>query len=321
LRLSRTEICIYFFNHPDHQMPVALEFILLAATWGASFLLMKLGASDFGPFLTAFLRVLLASVFLLPLLAWRGQMDALRKNYKAILVVGMLNSGIPFALFSFAVLHISTGLSSILNATVPLWGALVAWLWLKDKPVSSRLLGLAIGFAGVAALSWDKATFKTGAATTAGLWFDSPGMAVLACLLATLCYGIAASFTKKYLTGIPPLANATGSQIGAALLLAVPGLMSMPAQAPGLSAWAAIILLAFFCTAVAYILYFRIIERAGPARAVAVTFLIPVFGVAYGAILLNEKITLTMIVCGAIIILGTALSTGVLKFSSAKTTP
>ena len=294
-------------------MPLALEFILLAAIWGASFLLMKLGAADFGPFLTAFLRVLLASAFLLPLLIFRRQFDALKKNYKAILFVGILNSGIPFALFAFAVLHITTGLTSILNATVPLWGALVAWLWLRDKPVSSRVLGLAIGFAGVAALSWDKATFKTGAATTEGVWFNSPGMAVIACLLATLCYGVAASFTKKYLTGIPPLASATGSQIGAALLLAAPGLMSIPAQAPGATAWAAIVLLAFFCTAVAYILYFRLIERAGPAKAVAVTFLIPVFGVAYGAVLLNEAITLTMILCGAVIVLGTALATGVLK--------
>jgi drug/metabolite transporter (DMT)-like permease len=287
-------------------MRIILEFILLAAIWGASFLLMKLGAADFGPFLTAFLRVLLASLFLLPLLIWRGQWEALKTNYKKILLIGMLNSGIPFALFAFAVLHITTGLTSILNATVPLWGALVAWIWLKDKPAHSRILGLAIGFAGVAALSWDKATFKAGAA--------SPGMAVLACLLATLCYGLAASATKKYLTGVPPLASATGSQLGAALLLAVPGLMATPAQAPGLSAWMAIVLLAFFCTAVAYILYFRIIERAGPARAVAVTFLIPVFGVAYGAILLSEQITLTMVVCGAVIILGTALSTGVLKF-------
>ncbi len=294
-------------------MPIAIEFILLAAIWGASFLLMKLGAADFGPFLTAFLRVLLASAFLLPLLVGRGQLEALKKNYKPILFVGMLNSGIPFALFSFAVLHITTGLSSILNATVPLWGALVAWLWLKDKPASSRILGLVIGFAGVAALSWDKATFKEGSA--------APAFAVIACLAATLCYGIAASFTKKYLTGVPPLASATGSQIGAALLLGVPGLMTMPTQMPGLQAWGAIVLLAFFCTAVAYVLYFRIIERAGPARAVAVTFLIPVFGVADGAILLNEKITLTMIVCGAIIVLGTALSTGVLKLKPQKPAP
>jgi drug/metabolite transporter (DMT)-like permease len=286
-------------------MPIALEFILLAAIWGASFLLMKLGAADFGPFLTAFLRVLLASVFLLPLLAWRGQFQDLKKHYKPILFVGMLNSGIPFALFSFAVLHITTGLSSILNATVPLWGALVAWLWLKDKPASWRIVGLVIGFIGVATLSWDKASFKGGA--------SGAGWAVVACLAATLCYGIAASFTKKYLQGVPPLASATGSQVGAALLLALPGMMSIPPQAPGIHAWAAIILLALFCTALAYILYFRIIERAGPSRAVAVTFLIPVFGVAYGAILLNETITLTMIICGAVIVLGTALATGVLK--------
>ena len=287
-------------------MPIAFEFTLLAAIWGASFLLMKLGAADFGPLLTAFLRVLLASLFLLPLLIWRGQFDALKKNYKPILLVGVLNSGIPFALFSFAVLHITTGLTSILNATVPLWAALVAWLWLKDKPASARLLGLAIGFAGVAALSWDKATFKAGAA--------SPGLAVLACLLATLCYGIAASFTKKYLTGVPPLASATGSQIGAALVLAVPGMLSLPSVMPSPQAWGAVALLAFACTAVAYVLFFRIIERAGPARTSAVTFLIPVFGVSYGAVLLGEKITLTMAVFGAVIVLGTALSTGVLKF-------
>jgi drug/metabolite transporter (DMT)-like permease len=291
-------------------MPIALEFILLAAIWGASFLLMKLGASDFGPFLTAFLRVLLASLFLLPLLAWRGQMGALKKNLKPILFVGMLNSGIPFALFAFAVLDITTGLTSILNATVPLWGALVAWMWLKDKPAGSRILGLAIGFAGVAALSWDKATFKAGAA--------SPGMAVIACLLATLCYGIAASYTKKFLTGVPPLASATGSQMGAALLLAVPGLITMPQHMPSLQAWGAITALAFFCTSLAYLMYFRLIERLGPARAITVTFVIPVFGVVYGAALLGERITLTMVVCGAIIILGTALSTGVLKLPSGK---
>jgi drug/metabolite transporter (DMT)-like permease len=285
--------------------PIAFEFVLLAAIWGGSFLLMKLGAAEFGPFATAFTRVLLASLFLLPLLALRGQLEALRKHIKPILLVGALNSGIPFVLFGFSVLHISTGLNSILNATTPLWGAVVAWVWLRDKPTPLRILGLVIGFAGVAALAWDKATFKAGAA--------SPGMAVLACLGATLCYGIAASFTKKYLTGVPPLASATGSQIGASVLLVLPAATNMPAQAPSVNAWVAIFLLAFFCTAVAYVLYFRIIARAGPARAVAVTFLIPVFGVAYGGLFLSEVVTPTMLLFGAVIMLGTALSTGVLK--------
>jgi drug/metabolite transporter (DMT)-like permease len=286
---------------------LAFEFVLLAAIWGGSFLLMKLGAAEFGPFAMAFLRVLLASLFLLPLLVWRGQVAALRQHLKPILLVGALNSGVPFVLFGFSVLHISTGLSSILNATTPLWGAVVAWVWLRDKPTPLRILGLVIGFAGVAALAWDKATFKAGAA--------SPGMAVLACLAATLCYGVAASFTKKYLTGVPPLASATGSQIGAGMLLLLPAATHMPQHAPTAAAWIAIILLAFFCTAVAYVLYFRIIERAGPARAVAVTFLIPVFGVAYGGLFLNEVITTTMVIFGAVIVLGTALSTGALKLS------
>ncbi len=288
-------------------MPTALafEFVLLAAIWGGSFLLMKLGAAEFGPFATAFIRVFLAALFLLPLLVWRGQTAALRQHIKPILAVGALNSGLPFVLFGFSVLHISTGLNSILNATTPLWGAVVAWVWLRDKPTSLRMVGLAIGFAGVAALAWDKATFKAGAA--------SPGMAVLACLAATLCYGIAASFTKKYLTGVPPLASATGSQIGASLLLLLPAATHMPTQIPSLTAWTAIVLLSFFCTAVAYVLYFRIIERAGPARAVAVTFLIPVFGVAYGGLFLSEVVTTTMVIFGAVIVLGTALSTGVLQ--------
>jgi drug/metabolite transporter (DMT)-like permease len=294
-------------------MPIAFEFILLAAIWGASFLLMKLGASDFGPFMTAFLRVLIASLFLLPLLIMRGQWAALKQHAKPILLVGIFNSGIPFALFSFAVLHITTGLTSILNATVPLWGALVAWLWLRDKPASSRILGLVIGFAGVAALAWGKASFKPTTAIAGG-WFESPGWAVLACLTATLCYGLAASMAKKYLAGVPPLASATGSQIGAALLLALPAFAYAPANVPGAKAWLAIVVLAILCTGIAYILYFRLIERAGPARAVTVTFLIPVFGVAYGALFLSETITLTMVLCGAVIVLGTALATGVLKF-------
>jgi drug/metabolite transporter (DMT)-like permease len=220
--------------------------------------------------------------------------------------VGALNSGIPFVLFGFAVLHINTGLTSILNATTPLWGAVVAWLWLRDKPTHIRVLGLVIGFAGVAALTWDKATFKAGAA--------SPGMAVLATLAATLCYGIAASFTKKYMAGVPPLASATGSQIGATLFLLIPAATHLPAQTPSLNAWLAVAVLALVCTALAYVLYFRIIASAGPARAVAVTFLIPVFGVAYGWLFLNEVVTSTMLMCGAVIVLGTALSTGVLRW-------
>jgi drug/metabolite transporter (DMT)-like permease len=288
----------------------AIDFVLLAAIWGASFLLMKLGAAEFGPFVTAFLRVFLASLFLLPLLLWQRQMSALRARLRPILLVGMLNSGLPFALYGFAVLHITTGLSAILNATVPLWGALVAWAWLRDRPNGSRMLGLVIGFVGVAALAWDKASFS-------GV-DPMSGLAVLACLMATLLYGISASFTKKYLSNTPAMASAAGSQIGGSLVLLVPAWMTIPNQVPGLHAWVAIILLAFFCTAVAYILFFRLITRLGPARTVTVTFLIPVFGVAYGSVLLGEALSWSMLVFGAVIVLGTALATGVLRLPTSQ---
>ena len=290
--------------------PVAFDFILLAMLWGSSFLLQKYAVTDFGPFVMAFLRVLMASLLLMPLLALRGQMGVLRSNWKPILFVGMINSGIPFVLFAFAVLHISTGLTSILNATVPLWGAVVAWLWLGDKPNASRTLGLLIGFCGVAALSWSKASFSALFADTAG---SASGWAVIACLVATLSYGIAASFTKKRLVGVPPMASAAGSQLGASILLIVPALMTIPVNTPTVTAWIALILLAGLSTALAYILYFRIIERIGPARTVTVTFLIPVFGVLFGHLFLGEIVTGTMLLWGAVILLGTALATGVLK--------
>ncbi|MES3000642.1 MAG: EamA family transporter [Pseudomonadota bacterium] len=285
-----------------------VDFILLGAIWGASFLFMRLSVVEFGAIPTAAMRVVIASVFLVTLVLWRGLGPQLRTHWKAIALVGVLNSAIPFACFAFAIQSITTGLSAILNATVPLFGALVAWAWLKDKPTGSRILGLVIGFGGIALLAWDKASFKPDASGIA------PGWAVLACLLATVCYGIAASAAKRYLSGLPPLVTAAGSQIGATLALALPALWFWPARMPGLNPWLSVIVLGVLCTGIAYILYFRLIENAGPARAVAVTFAIPVFAVLYGVLFLGEHVTGWMLLCGAVIVCGTALSTGLLSF-------
>jgi drug/metabolite transporter (DMT)-like permease len=285
----------------------AVDFVLLAAIWGASFLFMRLGAVEFGAFATAALRVVIASVFLFPLLWMRGLLPQLRRHWKPVMVIGVVNSGIPFACFSFALLSITTGLSAILNATVPLFGALVAWFWLKDRPAGSRILGLSIGFAGVALLAWDKASFKPDASGIAPAW------AVLACLFATLCYGIAGNAAKRYLSGLPSLVTATGSQIGASVALVLPAIWFWPDQAPSLRAWMSLLALGILCTGIAYVLYFRLIEQAGPARALAVTFLVPVFAVLYGALFLGESVTRWMLLCGGVIVCGTALSTGLLK--------
>lgn len=226
---------------------------------------------------------------------------------KKTFFIGLLNSAIPFACFSFALLSISTGLSAILNATAPLFGALIAWVWLKDRPHGLRILGLAIGFVGVALLAGSKASFKPDASGLATGW------ALLACLLACLCYGISASYTKRYLTGLPALVTATGSQLGATLGLALPTVWFWPAQMPGPTAWLALLAVGVLCTGVAYILFFKLIENVGPARSLTVTFVVPVFAMLYGGLFLGESVSSWMVICGVIIVSGTALSAGLLQ--------
>ena len=281
-----------------------VEFVLLAAIWGASFLFMRIGTVAFGPVATAGLRVSIAALFLVPILLARGHAASLREHWKLVLVVGVTNSAIPFVCFTYALQSITVGLSSLINATVPLFGAAIAWAWLKDRPSNSRIVGLVIGFVGVGMLAWDKASFRPDAS---GL---SSGWGVMACLFACLCYGISASFTKRYMAGLPSLVSATGSQLGAALALLPLTVAFWPAQAAPLQAWAAVVALGVVCTGLAYILFFRLIERAGPAKALSVTFAIPVFAIVYGVVLLGEAVTPWMLVCGLVIVLGTTLSTG-----------
>lgn len=290
-----------------------LEFVVLAALWGSSFLFMRLGAAELGMWPTAGLRVGLAALFLLPTFAVAGVWTDFRRHAKPILFVGLLNSAIPFGMFAFAVMHISTGLTAILNATVPLWGAVIAWLWLRDKPGGSRWLGLAIGFAGVCLLVLGKS-----GSDASGQWVDNINplglLAMGAALVATLCYGIAASFTRRHLNEVNPLAIATGSQLGASLGLVVPMWWFWPSEPVSSTAWAAMAAVAFLGTAVAYLLFFHIIKQVGPSKALTVTFLIPVFALIYGTVLLGEVITPWMVGCGAVILVGTALSTGVVSW-------
>jgi drug/metabolite transporter (DMT)-like permease len=282
------------------------QFVALGAIWGSSFMFMRLAVADFGPVATATLRVSLGALFLLPLLLWRGQWPALRARWPAIFFVGLLNSGIPFALFAFSLLTITTGLSSIINATVPMFGALVAWLWLGERLGLWRIAGLVLGFVGVTLLAWDQAGLRAGASALHPIW------AMLACLGACISYALAASYTRLYLQDVPPLAAATGSQIGAALGMALPALWLWPQQAPSQAAWLSLLVLGALCTGVAYLLYFRLLGSASPSRALAVTYLIPLFAVSYGVTLLDEPFTAGMGLSALVILLGTAMATGMI---------
>ena len=292
-----------------------IDLVLLAALWGASFLFMRVGAAEFGALPAAAARVAIATLFLMPIALWRGHGPGLARHWKAIFGVGIFNSGLPFALYCFALLTITGGLAAVLNATAPMFGALVAWAWFSERPRGSRVLGLVIGFVGVVMLAGHTVGLRSGAEGRAALW------AVLACLGGCLCYGIAASATRRWLGGVAPLATAAGSQMGAAVFLALPAIWLWPAQLPGARAWWALLVLGVLCTGVAYILYFRLIEAAGPARALTVTFLVPVFAAFYGAVFLGEHITSRTLACAAVIVCGVALSVGALGFGRSEKTP
>jgi len=282
------------------------DLVLLAALWGASFLFIRLGALEFGAVPLAALRCLGAALFLLPILLLRGQGAALRARWRALAWVGVVNSALPFSLYGVALLAINAGLSAIFNAATPLWAAAIGALWLHERLGRTRVLGLCIGLAGVAGLAWSKAGFS---ANEHGV---SAAVAIAACLLATALYGYGGNFTKKHLSGVPPMALATGSQLSAAVLLALPAWLLRPATLPSAIAWVSLALLAILCTGLAYILYFRLIVRTGPPNAAAVTFLIPAFAAVFGWLFPGEAIPPSMLIGGAVILAGTALAMGLL---------
>ncbi len=279
------------------------DLVLLAALWGASFLFTRIAAPAFGPLALAEVRVAIASAMLVPLLAWRADLTELRRHAPRFLLLGAVNTAIPFALFAYAALAITAGLASILNATAPLFTALVARLWLRERLTPLQWVGMAIGMAGVAWLSASKARFT----------LDGSALAIGAGVLASVSYGVSASVVKRYFTGVRPLAVAAGSQSGAALLLLPFALAAWPAGTLRFVDWASAIALGVLCTGLAYILYFRLIARVGPATAMTVTFLIPAFAMLWGGLILGEAVSVTMLAGCAVILAGTALATGVVR--------
>jgi drug/metabolite transporter (DMT)-like permease len=280
-----------------------LELMILAALWGASFLFMRVGAPEFGPITLIALRTAIAAIFLIPLVIMAGKIKLIQDNALLLFVVGVIGTALPFSLFSFAVLYVSAGYASILNATAPIFTALVAWIWVNERLTLSAALGLLIGFCGVVLLVLDDHSVST----------EMVWIPVMACLAATLCYGIGANFARQKLGHVHPLAIAGGSQLGAALSLAPFGWWLWPDTPPGQQAWLAVIILGIASTAIAFILYFRLIANVGVTKAMTVTFLIPFFGVIWGMLFLQEMLTVFMLGGGLLILIGVGLSTDILN--------
>ena len=285
------------------------DLFILAAIWGSSFLFMHLSVEEFGPLALVEVRLGLGAIFLLIFAGLHGRLGAIRKHVGHITVVGIFAAGLPFLSFNFAAQSVPAGVMAVINAMTPLFGALIARLWLKELLTRARILGLALGFTGIVVLVWSDLSFKGG----------GMGPRVLACLAASLCYGFAACYTTRYLKGVDPLAMAAGSITAAALVLLPLAVYAWPSAPVSTSAWAAALGLALLCTGLAYIFYYGLIDRVGASRSITVTFLVPLFGIFWGAVILHEPLGLRMLAGTAIVLLGTLLATGFIGPGSPRT--
>ena len=271
------------------------RLLLLAGLWGGSFAFMRVAVPTLGPLWLAFSRVALAFLALLALAWARRTVPPFFARWRNYVFIGVVNSALPFALFCFAEQYVGAAVAAILNATSPFFAAAVAALWLKEPLSRRKLGGMVLGLAGVVLIvAWSPRTL-TGTMLPA----------TLACLGAALCYGVASVYVKRRMADTPSFAIALYSQFTAAAVLA-PALPFVPRPGPLTPLVVGNALaLALASTALAYLLYFRLIATIGPARALTVTFLIPVFGVLWGFVFLGEPVSANTLSGCALILGGT----------------
>lgn len=274
-----------------------LFLLALAAIWGGSFIFMRYLSPILGPVTTTGMRVLLAGLFLLAVFAVTGFRLEWRKNWKRFLVVGILNSGIPFLLYSFAALHIQASLSVILNSLAPLFGAVFSALFRLERLTLRKAAGLVLGTAGVALVSSLDPLSRSPWALAG----------IAACVLATVCYALAGIYICKKALDVKPRALAGGSQLAAGVLFMPLIFASPPRGAVTMQVAAVTVAFAVLCSAVAFLLYFRLVADVGATHALTVTLLMPAFGMLWGLLILGERITWTMILGALVILAGTYL--------------
>lgn len=275
-----------------------LYLLVLAAIWGASFLFMRIIAPEIGTLPTAFFRVSIAAAGLLVILALLRVRWDFQGKFKTVLLLGVINSGIPATMYSVAAQVLPAGYSAIFNATTPLMGVLIGGLFFHERLTPSKIAGVCLGLFGVGIL------------TRAGpVAFDLELlMGALACLLATTCYGFAGFLARRWLDqqgGLDSRLSALGSMLGATLFL-LPwfgwnAISHPPASWGGWNVWLSLLGLGLLCTAFAYILYFRLLTSIGPVKSMTVTFMIPPFGVLWGALLLDEPLSMAHLYGGMLI--------------------
>lgn len=275
--------------------------VLLGALWGSSYIFIRIAVPELGPFTLMGLRVGIAAVALSLYALAAARVPRLRYRWKQLVVLGTFNAAIPFSLIATAELNLTASLAAILNSTTALSAAVVAAVWIGEPLTPKKIVGLFTGIAGVAVLvGWTPIPLT-------GIVLLSAG----AVLVASFSYAIGGVYAKRTFEGIPPLSMAIGQQLGAATTLIPLGVISLPHRMPSSAAIFSMLAIALFCTAAAYLLYFYLIENAGPTKTLTVTFLIPAFGLIFGFLFLGEPIGPGTFVGLGIILFSVALVTGV----------
>jgi drug/metabolite transporter (DMT)-like permease len=272
-----------------------LELTLLGAIWGASFMFMRVAAADFGPFPLVEMRLAFGALVLTPFL-WRARAQFSGMLCLRIAGIAMMNATVPLTLFAWAAERAPAGIGAISNGMTVMFTALVAFVFFGERIGARRLIGLIIGFVGITILASGK---------TAGV---SVAPAALAGTAASLCYGIGINLVRRYLTPYPPAAVAAAALTSGALLIAPLALWNWPHHPLPPVSWVSALLLGVLCTGFAFVLYYRLVARIGAPRTATVTYLIPLFGVIWAWLLLGERVTLSMVLAGALILAGVGLS-------------
>jgi len=272
-----------------------VELILLGAIWGASFLFARMSSATFGALPLVEIQLASGGLILLPFL-WRARAQFPLKVWPALVGIGLLNTALPFLLFAWAAQRAPAGVGAILNAMTALFAALIGVLFFGERIGLWRACALAGGFAGVVVLASGK---------LAGM---SLGWPVTAGTCAALMYGISINLVRQHLSMLPAAAVAAATLSSSALLVLPFALWQWPSSPVSGTIWGAALMLGTLCTGMAFVLYYRLIARIGASRASTVTYLIPVFGIAWAWWLLDEPLTLTMAVAGSLILGSVALS-------------
>lgn len=292
--------------HAQVMRPAHLaQLLFLSLLWGGSYLFMRSAAPAFGPAPMIFLRMTLGCLLvLLPLTLWRVGWRPFLPHRVPLLWMGLVFTTIPFLGLGYAALSIGAGMLAVLQSAAPLFTAIVARVWLGEPIGRVRMLGLVIGFAGVTLLVHD----KIGA-------LDDAAWAILVTIVVTAMWGVSSNFVKVRLTTADPLVVSTAA-IGLSALASAPfALADWPEQWPGPVAWAEVTFLGVASSGLGFILFYRLIKSIGPIRATSVTFLNPVVAMASASLYLGEPVTWTMVAGCAVILIGTALTLGLLPLS------